>query len=97
LLGRTGAAGAKTPLVNLQQVITANHIDSAEKFVDYFASFLLDGNLPAQRKQQLVDYFNTKDQGRAGRVELSNGQSYPMNKVRGTVYLMMSLPEYQLN
>ena len=97
LLSRTGVAGAKTPLVNLQQVVTANHIDSVQKFVDYFASFLLDGNLSEQRKQQLVDYFNTKDQSRAGRVTLSNGQSYPLNRARGTLYLMMSLPEYQLN
>lgn len=95
LRGRV-SQGSATPLVNLQQTIDTNHLDSPEHFVDYFASFLLDGNLATQRKQQLVDYFMTKDQSKA-RVTLTNGQSYPLSKVRGALYLMMSLPEYHLN
>jgi hypothetical protein len=91
-----GNAGTKTPVVNLQQIIDSNHIDSPEKFVDHFTSFLLDGNLPADRRQQLVDYFNTKE-SRGARITLSNGQSYALSKVRGALYLLMSLPEYQLN
>jgi hypothetical protein len=96
LLGRVGNAGTKTPTVNFQQIIDSYHIDSPEKFVDHFTSFLLDGNLSADRKQKLVDYFNTKE-SRGARITLSNGQSYALSKVRGTLYLMMSLPEYQLN
>ena len=95
LRGRV-AQGSSTPLVDIQQVIDTQHLDTPEHFVAYFSSLLLDGNLTAQRKQQLVDYFTTKDQSKA-RLTLTNGQSYPLNKVRGTLYLMMSLPEYQLN
>ncbi len=95
LRGRV-SLGSSTPLTNIQQIIDANHLDTPEHFVDYFCSFLLDGNLATQRKQQLVDYFTTKDQSKAS-VTLTNGQSYPLSKVRGTLYLLMSLPEYHLN
>ncbi|GAC1375036.1 MAG: hypothetical protein NVSMB44_43490 [Ktedonobacteraceae bacterium] len=84
--------------IDLQNVVNTNHIDTPEQFVDYFASYLLDGTLDADRKAQLVDYF--KAQGtKPGKekITLTNGQSYALSKVRGTVYLMMALPEYQLN
>jgi hypothetical protein len=93
-LARTGS----TPLVNLQSIVNTNQIDSPEKFVDYFSSFLLDGNIESDRRTQLLDYFTTPDSsGRGGQIALTNGKSYPLNRVRGTLYLMMASPEYQLN
>ncbi|HZU67152.1 MAG TPA: DUF1800 domain-containing protein [Ktedonobacteraceae bacterium] len=93
-LARTGS----TPLVNLQSVVNSNQIDSPEKFVDYFSSFLLDGNIESDRRTQLLDYFTSPDSsGRGGQITLTNGKSYPLNRVRGTLYLMMASPEYQLN
>ena len=92
-IARTGS----TPLVDLQGIINANKIDSPESFVDYFASFLLDGNLDSDRRQVLLDYFTTSDIGRGGQIMLTSGKSYPLNRVRGTLYLMMTSPEYQLN
>ncbi len=48
--------------------------------------------------ERFVDYFTTKDRSRSNaHIMLKNGQSYPLNRVRGTLYLMMALPEYQLN
>jgi hypothetical protein len=78
--------------------VNTNHLDTPEHFVDHFASYLLDGNLAADRKTQLVDYFKAQDiKPGKGKITLTNGQSYALSKVRGTVYLMMALPEYQLN
>jgi len=96
--GTTGARAGGTPPVDLQSVVNNNKIDSPEHFVDYFASFLLDGNLEAGRRQQFIDYFSTSDTSRGGQqISLTNGKSYPLNRVRGTLYLMMTSPEYQLN
>lgn len=98
LVGNRSANNGAFAPVDLQGVVAANHIDSPEHFVDYFASFLLDGQLAADRRALLVDYFNTSDSGKAsGQVTLSSGKSYPMNRVRGTLYLMMAAPEYHLN
>jgi uncharacterized protein (DUF1800 family) len=87
--------------IDYQSIIQANHIDTPEHFVDYFSSFLLDGNLDADRRTQLIDYFSapaaTTAKGKVQQVTLTSGKSYPLNTVRGTLYLLMSLPEYQLN
>ncbi len=84
--------------VDLQGMVNANHIDTPEHFVDYFASFLLDGQITADRRAQLVDYFNEPESGMlAQRITLTSGKSYPINRVRGTLYLLMASPEYQLN
>ncbi|HEY5004630.1 MAG TPA: DUF1800 domain-containing protein [Ktedonobacteraceae bacterium] len=99
LLVGTGTAknGTSAP-ADLQSAVDANHIDSPEHFVDHFASFLLDGQLAADRRALLIDYFNTSDSGKVVKqVTLSNGKSYPINRVRGTLYLMMAAPEYHLN
>ncbi|MBV9231403.1 MAG: DUF1800 domain-containing protein [Chloroflexi bacterium] len=82
--------------LDLQGIVNANHIESPEHFVDYFTSFLLDGSIDANRRQQFIDYFNTPDSG-AAQITLTNGKSYPLNRVRGTLYLILASPEYQLN
>lgn len=89
--------GRPTPL-DLQGIVNANAIDSPEHFVDYFSSFLLDGVVNQDRRSQYIEYFTTSDTSRGNaQVTLKNGQSYPFNRVRGTLYLMMASPEYQLN
>ena len=89
--------GRPTPL-DLQGIVNANNIDSPEHFVDYFSSFLLDGVVNQDRRAQYIEYFTTTDTSRGNtQVTLKNGQSYPFNRVRGTLYLMMASPEYQLN
>ena len=98
-LGRgTVARAGSTPPVDLQAIVNTNKIASPENFVDYFASFLYDGTLDSDRRTQLINYFTAKDSGRsASQIALSGGQSYPINRVRGTLYLMMAAPEYHLN
>src|SRR5713101_4527417 len=90
--------GAPAQPLDLQGIVNANNINSPESFVNYFAAFLLDGQIESDRRAQLLDYFTTKDTSRGcAQVTLTNGQSYPLNRVRGTLYLLMASPEYQLN
>ncbi len=97
LLGRQGRVNSYRPL-DLQGIITANHLDTPEHFVDYFVSFLLDGTLDPSRKESLVSYFTATESGDSkARITLTNGKSYALSRVRGTLYLILSLPEYQLN
>ncbi len=96
LVSRNKKAGIQ-PL-DLQSVIDANKIDSPERFVDYYASFLLDGNITSTTRDQLVSYFTGNSSGRSNpRITLTNGKSYPLSDVRGTLYLLMSAPKYHLN
>jgi hypothetical protein len=94
----TPATASSPPLVDLQGIVNANNLNSPERFVDYFTSFLLDGMVESDRRAQFLDYFTTKDISRGGAyITLTNGQSYPLNRVRGTLYLIMASPEYHLN
>jgi uncharacterized protein (DUF1800 family) len=98
LVRGTTAKTGSTPPVDLQTTVNSNKIASPENFVDYFASFLYDGTLDSDRRTQLINYFTTSDSGKAGaQITLNGGKSYPINRVRGTLYLMMAAPEYHLN
>jgi hypothetical protein len=84
--------------IDLQSIVNAHTIDSPEHFVDFFSSFLLDGVVNQERRAQYIDFFTTKDTSRGNaQITLKNGQSYPLNRVRGTLYLIIASPEYQLN
>jgi len=92
------AHGSSTSLVDLQGMVNKYQLNSPEQFVDHFSSFLLDGNLDSDRRTQLLDYFTAQDGSSRGTpVTLTSGKSYPLGRVRGTLYLMMTSPEYQLN
>ena len=92
-----GNVRAASPL-DLQKIVSDNKIDTPERFVDYFTQFLLDGNIEAERRSQFIDYFKGQDSNAGqARITLSGGQSYPLNRVRGTLYLILSSPEYMLN
>src|SRR5579885_3548357 len=96
LVGSRNTRTGQFKAVDLQGIVDANHVDTPERFVDYFASFLLDGALDSGRKAVFVDYFNTKDTS-TQQITLTSGKSYPLNRVRGTLYLILASPEYQLN
>jgi uncharacterized protein (DUF1800 family) len=99
LLARgTVARAGSTPPVDLQGIVTTHQLNTPEQFVDHFSSFLLDGELASDRRTQILDYFTAQDSSTRGTpITLGNGTSYPLGRVRGTLYLMMSSPEYQLN
>lgn len=98
LLARGTAAGRRAgPLIDLQAMVRAHQLHTPEAFVDHFSSFLLDGPLPPERRKQVLDYFTATDNASVQQVTLSGGKSYPLNRVRGALYLLMASPEYQLN
>ena len=98
LVRGTSAHGSSTSLVDLQGTVNKYQLNSPEQFVDHFSSFLLDGNLDSNRLTQLLDYFTAQDGSSGGTpITLTSGKSYPLSRVRGTLYLMMASPEYQLN
>jgi uncharacterized protein (DUF1800 family) len=99
LLARgTVARTGSTPLVDLQGIVNTHRLNTPEHFVDHFSSFLLDGELASDRRAQLLDYFIINNSSTLGTpITFGNGISYPLGRVRGTLYLMMSSPEYQLN
>ncbi len=99
LLARgTIARAGSTPLVDLQGIVNTHQLNSPEQFVDHFTSFLLEGELASDRRTQLLDYFTSQNGTTRGTpITLTNSKSYPLGSVRGTLYLMMASPEYQLN
>ncbi len=98
LLARgTIARSGSTPLVDLQGIVNTHQLNSPEQFVDHFSSFLLDGELAGDRRTQLLDYFTAPGGSTRGNPITLNGTGYPLSRVRGTLYLMMASPEYQLN
>ena len=98
LVRGTFAHGSSTPLFDLQGIVNKYRLNSPEQFVDHFSSFLLDGNLSSDRRTQLLDYFTAQGGSSRGTpITLTSGKSYPLSRVRGTLYLLMASPEYQLN
>ena len=99
LLARgTIARAGSTPLVDLQGIVNTHQLNSPEQFVDHFSSLLVDGELASDRRAQLLDYFTSQNgPSRGTSITLTNGKSYPLGRVRGSLYLMMASPEYQLN
>ncbi|HEY0757554.1 MAG TPA: DUF1800 domain-containing protein [Ktedonobacteraceae bacterium] len=97
LLVRGTVTKATQSPIDLQGMINANKLTSPETFVDHFAGFMLDGPLPTERRTQVLDYFSATDNASKAQITLSGGKAYPLNRVRGALYLLMSSPEYQLN
>jgi len=84
--------------VDIQALVNANHIDSPERFVDFFSAVLLDGVIEKDRRAQFIAYFTQQSASKSGvSITLANSKKYPLSNVRGTLYLMLASPEYQLN
>ncbi|GAC1385521.1 MAG: hypothetical protein NVSMB33_14660 [Ktedonobacteraceae bacterium] len=84
--------------VDIQGIVKAHAIDTPERFVDFFTATLLDGVVEKDRRAQFITYFTQQNTSkRSAHITLTNGKSYPLNNVRGTLYLILASPEYQLN
>jgi hypothetical protein len=98
LTGGRSALAKGNNTANIQSLVNDNKIDSPDTFVNFFTSLLLDGQIDADRHAQFVNYFNQPNASRStAQITLTNGKSYPLNTVRGTLYLILASPEYQLN
>ncbi|GAC1653434.1 MAG: hypothetical protein NVS4B12_25160 [Ktedonobacteraceae bacterium] len=84
--------------VDIQALVNTNNIDSPERFVDFFTAVLLDGVIEKDRRAQFLAYFTQQNTSKSSaQITLTNGKSYPLSNVRGTVYLILASPDYQLN
>jgi hypothetical protein len=103
------AAGARPkggPKINLttpggtsaiQQAITKQKIASADALVSYFVAMLLDNTLDPSRRAVLADALtNSPIQGGAT-YTLAGGKKVSAAASAEMLYLLMSLPEYQMN
>ncbi len=97
LVRGTFTRGKTVSPLNIQAIVDANSLGTPEQFVDYFTAFLLDGEVTSDRRTQFINYLTTPDNSSGARVTLKGGSSYPLGRVRGTLYLIMASPEYQLN
>jgi uncharacterized protein (DUF1800 family) len=79
----------------VQQVIKGHAIATTKALVDYYVATLLDGNLDDDRKATLYDAAAQTAQGPA--FTLSGKATVPVASVRQMLYLLMTMPEYQLN
>src|ERR1700730_3792538 len=72
LIGSRSATGPYKG-VDLQGIINTNKIDSPERFVDHFASYMFDGQLDADRRAQFIDHFKTPGSSKA-QITLADGK-----------------------
>jgi hypothetical protein len=81
----------------LQRLIDQRQLGAPQDLVDYFVALLLDDQLTSDRRAAVTDYLTRS--GGAGDPALTfhGGARAPAAAVRGALYLVMSLPEYQLN
>jgi uncharacterized protein (DUF1800 family) len=98
LEGVTGVAGLAPAARNspMQALLTQQHLASADDILTYFATFLLDGQLTADRKSAVLAAL-TNDSVAGPTLTLAGGGGIPAVALREGLYLMMSMPEYQLN
>ena len=99
MAGSRNAKSATNNTIDIQGIVNTHNIDSPEHFVDFFGSFLLDGVIDKDRRAQFIEYFTQQvpTKVKSTSITLKNGKLYPLNAVRGTVYLILASPEYQLN
>ena len=103
------AAGARPkggPKINLttkggvsaiQQAITQQKLSSADALVSYYVAMLLDNTLDPSRRAVLADALtNSPIQGGAT-FTLAGGKKVSAAATAEMLYLLMSLPEYQMN
>ena len=79
---------------DLSDWLKKNKIDSADDVLDHFATLLLDGQIPSDAREKLLDYMNrdSKNEPKPYKLTAESINS----KVRGLMHMMMTMPEYQL-
>ncbi len=82
--------------LKLAELLARHRLDTPEKVVNYFAELLLDGQITAQQRQTLLSY--VRDGGLWPQPGQPLKETDPAidRKVRGLLYLLLAMPEYQL-
>jgi uncharacterized protein (DUF1800 family) len=93
----TPAGSTSVTAAPLQRLVDAQRIATPGDLVDYFVRSLLDGQL-ADERVAAVKQFQSAPAGHSGQsLTLHGGHTLPLAAVRGTLYLLFSMPEYHLN
>lgn len=96
---RTGtSSGTATPEKSvIQHLITSRSIASAKNLADYAVAALLDNTLADDRRTVLQETLSRTASGSGPAFTLAGGAKVPAARVRDMLYLLMSMPEYQMN
>lgn len=76
------------------EIVAKQGLKSAGQLVDYFLDILVDGDVPASARANLVAYVSSDIRGNVSKTVLDE-QTLDA-KLRGLVHLIMTLPTYQL-
>ncbi len=98
--GGTTAGGAPASSTSaLQTLINTRQIATRGAFLDFFAQSLLDNQLDADRRATISDYLAQAASAPTGgpALTLHGSATLPAAAARGALYLLMSMPEYQLS
>jgi uncharacterized protein (DUF1800 family) len=95
LTARAGA-GQSASASGIQQVITNRKIAKATDLADYYIASLLDNQLDDSRRGILHDAVS-QNAASGATLTLSGGGSVSALAARNMLYLLMSMPEYQMN
>jgi uncharacterized protein (DUF1800 family) len=92
------SSSANSPV---QMVINERKISTAKDLADYYIAAMLDNTLDGDRRAALYGALNqtsrTIGSSSGAEFSLSGGATIPAASVRQMLYLLMTLPEYQLN
>ena len=80
----------------VQQIINLRAISTTKALTDYYIAAMLDNTLDDDRRASLYGAINQHAQG-TETLTLSGGAKVPASSVRQMLYLLMTMPEYQLN
>ncbi len=81
----------------LQTLVNAHQIATPTALLNFFVSTLLDDQLAADRRASVADFLTGAAAAGGAALALHGGQSLPLTAVRSALYLLMSMPECQLN
>jgi uncharacterized protein (DUF1800 family) len=84
-----------TQPVDLLGFLQRNGLTSSRAAVDYFLGLLVDGQVRPEERQALLDYAQAGGLWPAGRAPQASDPAVD-RKLRGLLYLILSMPEYQL-
>ncbi|HEY7976088.1 MAG TPA: DUF1800 domain-containing protein, partial [Ktedonobacterales bacterium] len=96
-----GAASASAASSPIQQVISTQKLAKPEDVVNYFVALLLDNQLTSDRRSILLDALtgaaSSVTAGAGVSLSLAGGAKLSAAALRQALYLMMSMPEFQMN
>lgn len=94
----TGATPASATTSALQSVISAQKFAKPEDVLNYYVALLLDNQLTSDRRAILLDALTGATASAAGpTLSLAGGATLSAAAARQALYLLMSMPEFQMN